>query len=215
MDGPTDKRQNEIFISYSRRDQKITEDIIESLQMHDVDIWFDKSDIPKGVEWWLTIESGILNANAFIFILSLESLHSEVCNWELHWAIQHNKKIIPVAVEDVFQQQTLLSDLETQKWQLPNSQSVSAAENWDTLRRLNIIFILESDTLKQGVLEIIEASRTDLPYLEQHTRFLQRAKEWDDQNRESSFCLGGIELESAEKWISRCSERTQANTASN
>ncbi|MCL4248461.1 MAG: TIR domain-containing protein [Anaerolineae bacterium] len=198
---PETQSKNEIFISYSRADQPFVTGLIVSLEKIGGDLWVDTSDIPKGVAWWHEIKHGIEGANAFVFIITPSSLESEVCNWELGYAIENNKKIIPVIHVDP--DKVFLKDLQRLQWSSPEGKQIEAARNWMALQRINFIFLREADDFVAGVREILNTARTDQPYVEAHTRLLQRAREWESKGRETSFLLRGTEISEAEAWLLR------------
>src|SRR5450755_4655212 len=84
----------EVFISYSRRDQEFAFQLVEALGLHDYTSWLDKKDVFPGGTFWEDIKSGIEKAGAFIFILSPDSLVSEMCGEELRYAQECGKKLI-------------------------------------------------------------------------------------------------------------------------
>ncbi|MCI0711726.1 MAG: TIR domain-containing protein [Chloroflexi bacterium] len=199
LDIHSETSQNELFISYSRRDNAVAQQLIEGLKMQGLDPWFDMDDIPQGAKWWEQIKQGILSAQSFVFLVSSHSLRSEVCNWELHYAFELNKRIIPVMLEDVFADKELMSVVNTLTWTRPEALTVLASDNWKFIREINFV-PLDSDP-DQTVRQLIEVARTDLQYLEAHTRLLRRAVQWDNRERHRSFFLSGIEVEEAEDWL--------------
>jgi hypothetical protein len=87
-----------IFISYSRRDKHITQQLAELLRFG-YEVWYD-TEIPGGVEWWQHIVQQIVDCDCFIFLLSPESVTSKYCLDEYQEAQKPNKLILPVLVRD-------------------------------------------------------------------------------------------------------------------
>ncbi|MBZ0299158.1 MAG: TIR domain-containing protein [Anaerolineae bacterium] len=233
-EAPSELRQNEIFISYSRRNEDIAQKLVQGLKDRGIDPWFDREDIPRGALWWQQIQNGIVGANSFVFLVSPHSLTSEVCNWEAAYALEQNKRFIPVVVEDVFGDHTLSQALDPLNWTTQDGTLVSAQQNWQRIRQINFIFLgMDSDaSLEAGFEAIVQAARTDLTYVEQHTSLLQRAMQWDIRNRQGGFLLTGAEANEAEEWLTdgihknpppqtlqvafiRASRRAQRNTQRN
>jgi CRP-like cAMP-binding protein len=68
-----------VFISYSRRDKPFVLKLNEALSEYGIDTWVDWENIPLTADWWNEIQLGIENADAFAFVISPDSLTSEVC----------------------------------------------------------------------------------------------------------------------------------------
>lgn len=49
--------------------------------------------------------------------------------------------------------------------------------------------------------KLIDAIETDLGWVQQHTRILQRGMEWVQKNRNKSYLLQGSDLEDGERWM--------------
>ncbi|MEN9563055.1 MAG: hypothetical protein RIR73_1299, partial [Chloroflexota bacterium] len=69
-----------VFISYSRKDSAIAHTLMSEIKSQGMDVWVDWEDIPPAVGWLDQILQGIEQADAFIFLISPDSVKSEVCN---------------------------------------------------------------------------------------------------------------------------------------
>lgn len=175
----------DIFISYSRRDKDFVRHLWESLtQKAKQKVWVDWEDIPPTADWRQEIYLGIEAANNFIFVISPHSVRSVVCGEELAHAIEQGKRLVPIVREDV------------------DYESVHPE-----LARLNWIFFREVDGFDTAFQTLIRAIEIDLSHVRSHTRLFVRAKEWQNKDRDSSFLLRGSDLEAAEQWLSKSSER--------
>lgn len=90
---------NQTFISYSRRDSEFAQKLFKALKEVGVDCWLDQEDIPPAAKWRQEILVGIQFAHNFIYIISPESVASEICDIELDYALALNKRIIPVVFQ--------------------------------------------------------------------------------------------------------------------
>lgn len=173
-------RKTRIFISYSRKNKLFVRKLNDAIDQNGIDAWVDWEGIPLSSDWMAEITEAIRSSDAFVFIISPDSLKSKVCADELELGIKLNKKIIPVLY------------LEPQKGQQMHPKLAST--NWVYMRP-------KKDDFRTTVPKLVEAIQTDLGWVQQHTRLLQRATEWDVRNRNKSYILQGTDLEEGEKWM--------------
>lgn len=173
-------RKATTFISYSRKDKRFARKLKDALESMEVDAWVDWEDIPHGADWREEIQKSIQASDGFVFILSPDSLKSKVCAEELEIAVELNKKIIPVLYREIETRRKIHPKLSAANWIFMRTRK----ENFDT-----------------AVSSLVRAVCTDLNWVQQHTRLLQNAVEWDRNNRNNSFLLGGSKLEDAERWL--------------
>ncbi len=186
---------NDIFISYSRKDAIFAQKLVDTLQKRDLAAWIDWEDIAKGDQWLTAIYRGIESTNAFVLILSPDSLISEVCHQEIAHARQYHKKFIPVIHRD-FQVDDLQAIWGQNKW------NDVAQANWQLIRHINWVPFRASDNFDTSLATLIETIHTDLDYVKMHTRLTIRAVEWDNNQRNVSYLLIRDDLEAAENWLS-------------
>ena len=167
-----------LFVSYAREDQAVARRLCDALESRGRDLWVDWEGIPPSAEWLAEIEKGIRAADAFVFMLSPDSLTSDVCRQELDIALSLNKRLVPVVLRDA-------GDTP-----IPPD-----------LARLNWIFLRETDDFDTALEELIEALDTDLDWLHRHTALLVPALAWQDAGREASRLLKGRALQQAESWL--------------
>ena len=167
-----------IFVSYSRRDSVAARKLIEAFKSIDQDVWVDWESIPPAVDWLEQIFRGIEESDAFIFMISPDSIASEVCKVEINRAAQNNKRIIPIVLRDV--------------------QPKDAPEN---IRKLNWTFIREEDNFEEGLAKVKTAIELDLDWLEEHRRLQVRSLEWH-RKKDPSLLLRGRDLRNAQQMLS-------------
>lgn len=92
---------SDLFLSYSRRDDAFARRMHDALNGAGQDVWADWEDIAPTADWMATIYEAIEDADAFVFVLSPDSVESEICGRELAHAAGLNKRIIPVLLRDV------------------------------------------------------------------------------------------------------------------
>jgi WD40 repeat protein len=169
----------DVFISYSRKDKPFVERLHKALEAQNRDTWVDWDNIPLSAEWWQEIQRGIEGANTFVFVLSPDSIASKVCTDEIEYAVQHNKRLVPIVHRENFAMDKVHAKISQHNW----------------------LFFRETDDFEQGMSALLSAIDTDLNYVRAHTRILERAIEWQTQTRNESFLLKGDELRSAEEWL--------------
>jgi WD40 repeat protein len=187
----------DVFISYSRKDVEFARRLANELTKTDRDVWIDWEDIPRAVDWLNEIYTGIESADAFVFVVSPNSLRSEVCNYELGHARTQNKRVIPVIYQTVDEptEKEVRQGWEGQAWE------AQARENWEGIKHLNWIFFDQPDVFERELAALIKALEQDLDYTRQHTRLLVRAMEWQRSGFRDSLLLSGDAIDEAERWL--------------
>jgi len=176
------------FVSYSRKDKAFTRKLVSGLQQSGKSIWIDWENIPLTADWMKEIEAGIEAADNFIFIITPDSVKSEVCLREIQYADKHNKRFVPILHKE-------LEDTEQNR----NLHPSISSHNW--------IFFRDEDPFEEAERSLISILETDLDYVKAHTRLLTRAVEWDNKGRDNSFLLRGNELQEALVTIERGATR--------
>src|SRR5919106_521990 len=177
-----------LFVSYSRRDSIAARRLIEAFRSIDQDVWVDWESIPPAVDWLEQIFRGIEESDAFIFLISPDSIASEVCKVEINRAAQNNKRIIPIVLRDVAPK--------------------DAPEN---IRKLNWTFIREGDNFEEGLAKVKTAIELDLDWLEEHRRLQVRSLEWH-RKKDTSLLLRGRDLRNARHMIATATSKDPTPT---
>ena len=142
-------------------------------------------DIQLTAEWLKEIFTNIEASDNFIFVISPESVASTNCRKEIDHAVANNKRMVPIfyrAVPD--------EDDPRGVW--------ASFKGWISA---------ETMTLTRNSRALIVALDTDLEWVQEHTRLLIRAKEWEREGKESSFLLRGKDLREAEQWVAKSAEK--------
>lgn len=180
----------DIFISYSRIDKDFVEKLHATLASSGFDVWIDWEGIPPTAEWMREIRSAIDAADSIVFILSPESVRSEVCLEEIAHAANQQKRLIPLVYREV-----------------------DAGSVPEAVAALNWIFLRETDNFDEACDLLARAIETDLEWVRAHTRLHIRAIEWNEKDRDDSFVIRGRDLDEAEKWIAGAATKDPKPTA--
>src|SRR4030095_15630528 len=177
-----------LFVSYSRRDSVAARKLIEAFRSIEQDVWVDWESIPPAVDWLEQIFRGIEAADAFLFLISPDSIASEVCKVELNRAAQNNKRIIPIVLRDV-----------------------TPKDAPESIRKLNWTFIRETDNFEEGLAKVKTAIELDLDWLEEHRRLQVRALEWH-RKKDVSLLLRGRDLRNAQHMLATATSKDPTAT---
>lgn len=91
-----------------------------------------------------------------MFVITPDSVASEVCRTELDYATEQSKRLVPILVR-----------------QTPHDGAPSA------LVELNWLPFLDDTDFEAGVDRLVEVLDTDLARVHLHTRLLTQAREWE------------------------------------
>jgi len=93
------KKEPYIFVSYAHRDKKIVFPIIDTLNKEGFKIWYDEG-IPISSNWEQVIIDSLGPAKIILAFISTCAMESKNIENELLYALDHNKKILPIYIED-------------------------------------------------------------------------------------------------------------------
>lgn len=117
------KERTDVFISYSRMDETMTEKLYNALTKRGLNVWYDRKNLAAGDKWLEKINTAIKTTKFCIVLISKSMLsqvnESHVYRKEWNMAIEHSRGmgskrgfIIPVLLDDV--------DLYDESLDLPN-----------------------------------------------------------------------------------------------
>ncbi len=182
---------NHVFISYSRKDGSFVRRLQEALRAAGRDVWVDWEDIPPTAEWMGEITSAIESAEAFLFVISPDSLRSEVCARELAVAEEFNKRFVPILHRPPGPEDRLPERVSSHNW----------------------LFFRNTDDFDAAFAELITALEQDLDWVRAHTGLLLKAREWQSKGSPTSLLLRGGELAEAEHLMASGVGRDPAPTS--
>lgn len=99
------------FISYSRYDSEIADDLVAKLENRGFKVWIDRTGIESGDAFKKKIVSAIQDSDTVLFI---SSIHSNSSSWtakEIGVAIYEGKKIVPIKIDNTRYNSEILFDL--------------------------------------------------------------------------------------------------------
>ena len=180
----------DVFISYSRKDADFVAKLAAALGTAGHDTWVDTQGIRASEDWKAKIFREIDAAGTFLFVVSPDSLQSEVANEEINHASSNRKRMIPLFYRE--------ADYNA----LPPA-----------LGRIQAIKFDDDGLFPAGLSQLLSTLETDLDWVDAHTRLLTRAKEWEAQKKDRSFLLRGKDLNEAEQMVAKAADREPRLTA--
>jgi WD40 repeat protein len=170
----------QVFISYSRKDAEFVHRLDDELRRRGREAWVDWEGIRALENWEETIYGAIEGADTFIFVLTPDSVASQICGREIKHAAVNNKRMVPLVARDV-----------------------EADTVQESLAKLNWIFCRESDDFQKATDTLLTALDTDLDWVHAHTDLLTQAIKWDANSKSRSLVLRGEALKAAEQWLAQ------------
>jgi WD40 repeat protein len=178
------------FVSYSRRDGEFVNRLVDGLTERGKDVWVDVEGIRDAEVFPAALRSAVEQSDAFVFVISPDSVASDYCEQEVEHALELNKRIVPLLLHAVADE-TVPQGIRVRNW----------------------IPFAEASEFEPGLERVLEALDTDLEWTREHTRWLLKSIEWDAERREKSFLLRGSELAAAEGWLAGAAGKDPEPTA--
>ncbi|RMH68812.1 MAG: TIR domain-containing protein [Gemmatimonadetes bacterium] len=177
-DAKREQLHSEVFISYSRADSDVARKLNEELQIHGKTTWFDLESIAAGEDFKQEILRGIETADNFLFLISPHSVKSRYCKAEIAHAQQFNKRIVTLRIAP------------TPDEDVP-----------EAIRSVQRIDWTNPPEFHRAFSELIRTLDTDREHVRNHTKWSQRAQEWEHNHRPEDLLLGDSELPVALEWL--------------
>src|SRR5437660_8766717 len=159
-----DPAKARVFISYSRRDMGFADRLEAALKARGFEPLIDRTEIYAFEEWWKRIEALIARADTIVFVLSPDSVASQVALKEVAFAASLNKRFAPIVCRRV------------------DDKVVP-----EPLARLNFIFFDEEARFAASLDRLCEALATDIEWIRKHTEYGEAARHWAAGERASGL----------------------------
>ncbi|CAN0351183.1 unnamed protein product, partial [Phaeothamnion confervicola] len=166
-----------VFISYSRTDGDAAVWLRHELEARNVGAFRDLDELIASEEWWPRLTEMIAEADGVVLLLSPNSAGSKICGDEIAFAQSLGKRIFPALIESV-------------EWLLVP----------EGLAKIHSVPLV--DRSDRQVEDLVEAILTDIPWVREHTRLLNRARQWKARKNDQSELLREGALLEAEQWLS-------------
>jgi WD40 repeat protein len=181
----------DVFVSYSRTDSDFARKLNDALQMQGKMTWFDQESIASGTDFQQEIYRGIKACDNFLFILSPRSVKSSYCAGEVEYAASLNKRFVTVL-----------------------HQEVNSADVHPQLAKVQRIdFTQYERNFNANFNQLVRTLDTDREHVHSHTKWLQRAIEWQQKDKSADLLLRGNEFAIAENWLKEAEQRNKRPAA--
>ena len=181
----------DVFISYSRADSDLGRKINDSLQIQGKTTWFDQESIASGSDFQQEIYQGIKACDNFVFILSPRSVNSPYCKDEVEYAASLNKRFVTI-----LHRQVNTNDLHPEL----------AKVQW-------IDFNGNKGDFNANLNQLIRTLDTDREHVRSHTKWSQRALEWEYKDKSDDLLLRGSEFLIAQNWLEETEQQKKKPAA--
>lgn len=171
------QEEAKIFVSYSRKDRDCAQSIVDALRARNIAVTKDTDDVLPTEEWRDRLQQLIEESDTVAFLLSPNSVRSEVCAWEVEYATSRSKRIAPIVIEHV------------------DGDAIPPL-----LARLNFILCTPRDSFEDAINTLVSALNTDIAWIREHTRLSVHATRWERSGQPVRLLLRGQDIADAEQW---------------
>ncbi len=208
--------QCDLFMCHDTTDNETVLKISSGLAKHGFSSWISSKDISKGEESMQATYDGLVRSVNVLFFISKKSLYSNNCKREYEYALQYNKRIIPILITNEISSFKELpnnnfSGLEQLQYinftNLTNELKIDVKNHSDV--HADVEARREKTPFESSIDELIHSLSYEFSYYEEHCLFLVQALKWKAQKQKTSFLLRGFNFEDAKIWLRLNSDRTQ------
>ncbi len=176
--------QTDIFFSYEKRDESRIEPIRKHVTVSGFTSWNKRSEIATICKFTHNIKDLIVQSDCFLFFMTLDSVHSDICIEELKLAQKYRKKIISIKLDTVPPHE-YPNDLK-------NSPIIDLTVPPDSTSEVQ---------LQYGLRNLTRQLRDNYKEHKLHKELLVRTKIWEQMPEHTSVLLKGFQLVNAERWL--------------
>ncbi len=180
----------DVFLSYSRHDSEFVRRLTAALHERGKDVWVDVDGIRDAEVFPQALRRAVESSDAFVFVISPDSVRSTFCEEEIEHAAELNKRIVPLSLRPV------------DDGEMPGA-----------VRFRNWIPASSDGDFDATIDRLLTALDTDLDWDRQHSRLTVKALEWEESGRDRSFLLRGADLAAAEQWLAAGAGKDPGPTA--
>ena len=181
----------DVFIAYSRADSDFARQLNDRLQIQGKTTWFDRESISSDGDFQQEIYRGIKACDNFLFVLSPPSIDSPECIDEVEYATSLNKRFVTLLHRPVNP-----TDLHPE---LAKVQSID--------------FHQHNRDFNAGFNQLVRTLDTDREHVHSHTKWLQRALEWEQKEKNRDLLLRGSEFSFAQNWLGQTEQQQKKPAA--
>jgi len=174
--------ETEICVVYSPQDNDFGTHLLEELALNGKTTWMDQQYIPKDADFDEEVHKGIDHANNVLFIMSPESIALPACLAALEYTQKIGKRIIPLIYSKV----------------VPEAVP-------EALKDLTPVDFASSD-FNTASSVLIRTLDIDREHVSSHSKWQNRALEWERKGKTKDLLLRGAEFAIAEAWLAEALE---------
>ncbi|RDJ05084.1 TIR domain-containing protein [Rhizobium grahamii] len=173
-------RRLRVFFSYSRRDEHAVKAVAARFEAVGLVPLIDTRVLPSGREWQQQLAFAIRSCDVMLWFISPDSAESKTCVWELHQAINLQKRVVPVRLVE--------TNPDVIPRELAAIQFLPATES----------FVIERDDHWSALFDAVTEHDDWIRF---RTSLLEKATSWGASGRNNNYMLlGREELAVVDKW---------------
>lgn len=169
-----------VFLSYSRRDKALAEELRTRLENSGITVWVDVAEIEFAAKWLKEIERAITGSDIFLALVSNEYLKSDSCLLECELAARLGRRAIAVIASESVVTEDIPNSLRERQW-----------SNLDEVG---------TEWVATSILKVVSEDSEDAAL---HRYLGERAIRWQESLKKTQLVLRGEDLSKAESLLLR------------